>query len=101
MSRSLSPSEISFLATAACLLEVSAPKPGNVSRTSDFDDTTFEDFLLSAAAIGPVLAEARARGVGPTILAAVQATRRHIDTNTNLGMVLLLTPLACAAADAG
>jgi triphosphoribosyl-dephospho-CoA synthase len=101
MSRALPPHEISFLATAACLLEASAPKPGNVSRTGDFDDTTFEDFLLSAAAIGPVLASARARGVGATILEATQATRRHVDSNTNLGMVLLLTPLACAAADGG
>jgi triphosphoribosyl-dephospho-CoA synthase len=101
MSRALTPHEISFLATAACLLELSAPKPGNVSRAADFDDTTFEDFLLSAAAIGPVLAGARGRGVGATILEATGATRRHVQSNTNLGMVLLLSPLASAAAGAG
>src|SRR5205823_6047305 len=40
----------------ACLLEVSAPKPGNVSPFASFRDTTYEDFLASAAAIGPALA---------------------------------------------
>lgn len=100
MSRALTPHEISFLATSACLLELSAPKPGNVSRAADFDDTSFEDFLLSAAAIGPVLAGARGRGVGATILEAIQATRRRVASNTNLGMVLLLSPLASAAAGA-
>jgi triphosphoribosyl-dephospho-CoA synthase len=101
MSRALTPHEISSLATAACLLELSAPKPGNVSREADFDDTTFEDFLLSAAAVGPVLAGARSRGVGATILEAIRATRRHVESNTNLGMVLLLAPLASAAAGTG
>src|SRR5688572_23104506 len=80
--------------TLACLLEVTAPKPGNVHRGADFDDLTFADFLVSGVTIGPVLAQAIEIGVGPAILAAVQATRRLIDTNSNLGMVLLLGPLA-------
>ena len=32
--------------------------------------------------------------MGATVLGAVQATRRLVSTNTNLGMVLLLAPLA-------
>ena len=37
----------------ACLLEVSAPKPGNVHRGADFEDMTFVDFAISAVAIAP------------------------------------------------
>ena len=51
--------------------------------------------LRSAIAIGPELARAGERGVGETVLAAVEASRA--PTNTNLGIVLLLAPLAKAA----
>lgn len=98
MSRALSPPEIALCAQAACLLEVAAPKPGNVSRHHDFGDTSFEDFLLSAVAIGAALGTAGEAGVGETVLRAVQETRRWVSVNTNLGIVLLLAPLARAAA---
>jgi triphosphoribosyl-dephospho-CoA synthase len=75
-------------------LEATARKPGNVHRFRDFDDLTYVDFLLSAAAVGPVLGRAAGRRVGVTILEAIQATRRVVQTNTNLGMLLLLAPLA-------
>jgi triphosphoribosyl-dephospho-CoA synthetase len=42
-------------ATLACLLEVTASKPGNVHRGCDFEDMTFLDFAVSATAIGPVM----------------------------------------------
>ena len=38
-------------ASLACLLEVSAPKPGNVHRGADFEDMTFADFAASRFAI--------------------------------------------------
>src|SRR5215210_922256 len=82
------------LAQVACLLEVTARKPGNVHRSADFAGTHYLDFLLSAAAIGPSLDGARTLGVGRAILHAVEATRRVVATNTNLGMILLLSPLA-------
>jgi triphosphoribosyl-dephospho-CoA synthase len=82
------------LAQVACLLEVTARKPGNVHRCADFAGTHYLDFLLSAAAIGPPLDRARALGVGHAIWRAVKATRRVVATNTNLGMILLLAPLA-------
>jgi triphosphoribosyl-dephospho-CoA synthase len=85
---------VGLCAQAACLLEVTARKPGNVHRFRDFDDATLIDFLLSAAAIGPVLERTRERRVGETVLAAVRATRRVTAGNTNLGIVLLLAPLA-------
>ncbi|MHB8970034.1 MAG: triphosphoribosyl-dephospho-CoA synthase [Pirellulaceae bacterium] len=81
-------------ATLACLLEVSTPKPGNVHRGADFEDMTFVDFAVSAVAIGPALEHAVRHGVGRTVWDAIQATRALVPTNTNLGTVLLLAPLA-------
>jgi triphosphoribosyl-dephospho-CoA synthase len=93
--------EIAAAAQLACLLEVSAPKPGNVSPERHFHDTRYEDFLASAVAIGPAIAAAGERTLGATIRAAVEATSRWTRTNTNLGIVLLLAPLARAAAREG
>lgn len=84
-------------AQLACLLEASAPKPGNVSPGAPFHDSTYDDFLASAAAIGPALAAAGDRPLGATIRAAVEATARWAPSNTNLGLVLVLAPLARAA----
>jgi triphosphoribosyl-dephospho-CoA synthase len=73
-----------------------APKPGNVSPGREFEDTSVADFVLSALAIGPAFSEPAA--VGQTVLRAVTDTRKRVSVNTNLGMVLLLAPLARAAA---
>jgi triphosphoribosyl-dephospho-CoA synthase len=81
-------------AQVACIWEATARKPGNVHRYRDFEDAAYTDFLLSAAALAPVLATAPGRPVGATILEAVQATRRVVRSNTNLGIILLLAPLA-------
>ncbi len=89
--------EVAAAAQLACLLEASAPKPGNVSPLARFHDATYEDFLASAVAIGPALAAAGERPLGATIRAAVEATGRWVPSNTNLGLVLLLAPLARAA----
>jgi len=84
----------------ACLLEVSAAKPGNITPAHDFSDTTYADMVSSALAIGPVFARRRAcrRGVGELIADGVSATARVTDANTNLGIVLLLAPLVRAQA---
>ena len=81
-------------ATLACLLEVSAPKPGNVHPGADFDDLSFLDFVASAVAIGPSMERAETMPLGQTVESAVLATRRVAATNTNLGTLLLLAPLA-------
>jgi triphosphoribosyl-dephospho-CoA synthase len=88
-------------AQLACVLEVSAEKPGNITPTHDFADTSYEDMLRSAIALGPELARAGERRVGETIRAVVEATRRVAPANTNLGIALLLAPLAKAALDGG
>jgi triphosphoribosyl-dephospho-CoA synthase len=83
------------------VLEVSAEKPGNITPRHDFHDTSYEDMLRSAIAIGPELARAGERGVGETVFAVVQASRRATQANTNLGIALLLAPLATAALSGG
>ena len=92
----MTPADVASAVQLACLLEVAAPKPGNVSPGRAFGDMRYEDFLASAAAIGPAFLEADRRGLGATILAAVEATRRWTAANTNLGLILLLAPLAHA-----
>jgi triphosphoribosyl-dephospho-CoA synthase len=83
-------------ATFACMLEATAPKPGNVHRGADFEDLTYPDLIASGIAIGPAMEAAPARSLGETVLACVQATRRVVSSNSNLGMILLLAPLAAA-----
>ena len=80
--------------TLACLWEVTTPKPGNVHRGADFEDLTFVDFLTGAVAIGPAMEAAGETGLGETVLAAVTATQHWTGTNTNLGTILLIAPLA-------
>lgn len=93
--------DVAAAAQVACLLEVSAPKPGNVSPGRHFHDTSYEDFLASAVAIGPAMASAGEQLLGATIRSAIEATRRWTGRNTNLGIVLLLAPLARAACRGG
>ena len=88
---------VAAAAQLACLLEASAPKPGNVSPGRHFVDTRYEHFLASAAAIGAPLAGAAGRPLGATIRLAVEATAQWTAANTNLGIILLLAPLARAA----
>lgn len=78
----------------ACIWEATARKAGNVHRGRDFADMAYPDFLVSAAAIAPVLTKAGQQTVGATILEGVRATRAVVQTNTNLGILLLLAPLA-------
>jgi triphosphoribosyl-dephospho-CoA synthase len=83
------------------VLEASAEKPGNITPSHDFDDTSYEDMLQSGIALGPELGRAGERGVGETVLAAVRASRDAAGANTNLGIALLLVPLARAALRGG
>ena len=91
------PVTVGRLATLVCLWEVMASKPGNVHRGADFEDLSFADFVTSAWAIGPVLDRIEQLGVGGTIHRAIAETRRWVDSNTNLGMMLALAPIAAAA----
>jgi triphosphoribosyl-dephospho-CoA synthase len=105
-------SYVARCAALAGLLEVSAyPKPGNVHRTRDFGDTRFEHFLAGSVAIAPSIHTIAARGfdasaglidwggieLGGQILKAVRDSQQwQRGGNVNLGIILLLTPLAAA-----
>ena len=86
-------------AMIACTLEATARKPGNVHPSASFSDLCYADFLAGAAAIRPVLDQAGELGVGRTVLECVRETRRLVPTNVNLGIALLLAPLAVVSPD--
>jgi len=88
-------------ATLACLYEVTARKPGNVYPGADFDETTtYAAFVKSGIAIGAIVERAPTVGVGQTVLESVRATREAVRTNTNLGTLLLIAPMAGVPRDA-
>lgn len=80
---------------SACALDVAVRKPGNVSIASPGHGMSARDFLASASAAAAPLFAAGAP-VGARIEAAVRATRAAVGCNTNLGIVLLVAPLAAA-----
>jgi triphosphoribosyl-dephospho-CoA synthase len=105
--------EIAAALELALLLEVSAyPKPGNVHRTRDFENTRFEHFLASSAALVPHFRLAALRGsriaagsihsgelmIGERIGRAVESCSEwQRGGNTSLGAILLLIPISYAA----
>jgi len=94
------PLTLGGFAALACIWEATAPKPGNVYRNADFEDTSYIDFLTSAVAIAPVVDRIAELGVGGVVLAGIEATRGVIGPrNTNLGILLLVAPLAAVPSD--
>ena len=85
------------IASIACLLEVCAAKPGNVHRGADFDDLTLTDFAISAEIVGQSIDSRKSDSVGQLVHDIVSSTAEIVQTNTNLGISLLLGPLAIVA----
>jgi triphosphoribosyl-dephospho-CoA synthase len=96
----------------ALLLEVSAEKPGNVSFTTGFEETTCRHFLASAIAAGSSFQEAASRGkrvaenklvirevgLGQLIkTCASDVNDWQKGGNTILGTIMLFMPIAVAA----
>jgi len=79
----------------ACRLDVDTAKPGNVSTASPGHGMVAAQFVASADAAADALI-APGAPVGARILDAVTRTRRVAGCNTNLGIVLLVAPLAAA-----
>lgn len=84
----------------ACTLDVEVVKPGNVSATSPGHGMTAAHFLASAAAAAPAIC-ATGAPVGRRILRAVEASWAAARCNTNLGILLLCAPIACALESIG
>jgi len=91
------------VAAAACLLEASAIKAGNVHPTACFLDMNYDHFRCSAEVIGRTIDEYFLQdgvpSVGECIHEMASATKRHVGVNTNLGTLILLGPLLIAAND--
>lgn len=79
----------------ACRLDVETAKPGNVSVAYPGHGMTASQFIASADAAANALF-APGAPVGARILDAVSRTRETAGCNTNLGIVLLVAPLAAA-----
>jgi triphosphoribosyl-dephospho-CoA synthase len=95
-SRAVDGLQVARAAQLACVLEASAPKPGNVSPGRPFADLRYEDFVVSAIAIGRPFEDIGTRPIGETVRRAIESTLEWALSNTNLGIVLLLAPLARA-----
>jgi len=81
----------------ACELEAHAPKLGNVHPTARFDDCEYHDFIAAACEIAPVLgSDDQSLSLGDRVLSAVERTRTVTAANVNLGIILLIAPLAMA-----
>lgn len=86
-----------WCAGAACILEASAAKPGNVHPGAAFPDLAYDDLVAAAVAIAPAMDRAAAAPLGSTIRTAVEAAARVTRSNANLGIVLAIAPLAAAS----
>ncbi len=80
----------------ACMCDVQAFKPGNVSVFNEGHEMTVDDFILSAEVSAVAITNKRF-SLGEKIYYAVKATREAVGCNTNLGIILLCAPLVQAA----
>jgi triphosphoribosyl-dephospho-CoA synthase len=85
-----------WCAAAAGILEASAPKPGNVHLGATFPDLSHADLVAAAVASARALEVAPRAPLGRTIRTAVAASRAVTPSNANLGIILLIAPLAAA-----
>jgi triphosphoribosyl-dephospho-CoA synthase len=88
---------VSQIAELACAMEVLCPKPGNVGPGRPFKYMNEMSFIASA--IGLADAFAAAAPVGRLVERAAGAAKKLTGRNTNLGIILLMAPLAKAADD--
>ena len=84
----------------ACRLDVEVAKPGNVSVASPGHGMDAAMFIASSEAAAPALFAVGAP-VGARIEGAVEASVASAGCNTNLGIVLLVAPLARALEQGG
>lgn len=80
----------------ACLAEIEALKPGNVHIFADGHRLTIHDFIKSADVTAEIITQPNLT-VGERIFQSVKATQEAVNTNTNLGIILLCAPLIHAA----
>jgi triphosphoribosyl-dephospho-CoA synthase len=79
----------------ACILEATAPKPGNVFPGRPFSDLCYRDFVEAAESAAALL-ELPGTPWSERVLRSVRDGRARSGTNVNLGIALLLGPLVAA-----
>ncbi|MFP4654800.1 MAG: triphosphoribosyl-dephospho-CoA synthase [Methanohalobium sp.] len=92
---------IARCAQLSMVLEVSSsPKPGNIDRNHNYNDTDYEHFLASAVSVYPVIEDASksGSGIGKLIKRAVsESISWQKGGNTHFGAFILQIPLTMAA----
>jgi triphosphoribosyl-dephospho-CoA synthase len=86
--------DIRVVTSCACIWEAVARKIGNVHIRSDFSNMSLMDFLTSAIAILPAFDDPHRDSIGEIVAWATSDTQAIVGRNTNLGIILLLAPLA-------
>lgn len=90
------PEQLSKAYKTACMAELQAIKPGNVHVFADGHGMTIDDFIQSADVTADIITRADL-SLGERIWYAVEATQNAVGQNTNLGMLLLCSPIIDAA----
>lgn len=80
----------------ACVLEATAPKPGNVFPAQSFSNLSHCDFIQAAEVVASVLPTINESAFGKTVYRAVRESLAATQSNANLGIILLLAPLVVA-----
>jgi len=80
----------------ALLMECTAIKAGNVHPSASFHDLTYQQFVAAAIAIGDRMNRCIHLPVGEVVFQSVKAMMERVGTNTSLGTILLIAPLAVA-----
>lgn len=80
----------------ACRLDVLSIKPGNVSIYRSHKNMEAPDFIVSADVTALILTDNTEDRLGEIIAKAAEATDKAVGKNTNLGIILMCTPLARA-----
>ncbi len=76
--------------------ECSARKAGNVHPQASFENLNHRHFVVAAKAIGERIDHCIGQPVGQIVLHSVRAMMDAVGTNTSLGTILLMAPLAAA-----
>jgi triphosphoribosyl-dephospho-CoA synthase len=95
MTAGVAPAGLADAFVASCMAELQALKPGNVHVHAAGHGMEVRHFEESARAAAPHIAESGA-SVGRRILEATRASFAAAGVNTNLGIILLTTPIAKA-----
>ena len=76
----------------SCKLDVFSIKPGNVSYNNPGYNMTHKDFLQSSMACSDIICE-KGMDIGTKIYESVKSSVDVVGCNTNLGIILLCTPI--------